>query len=272
MAVSGQRLAVSFCGGGFLGLYHVGVLRALREHAEPGFAAALVTGASAGALVGAAAVCGIPANDLAEAVLNIAAATRKKPLGALTPGFELVAEVKTEMERLLPDRAPELCSEKLFVATSKLSPLPRLVFESSFVSRAHLIEALIASSFVPGVTGSISTHPSVAGDKRIDGGLARNWPRLKNTEMLVVSAFVGDFHICPKSDDGFNARMVGFNGERLALVRENVFGAMAALVPGTDDQLKELENSAYQDSLRFINTDPDCLPENLRAAHRLLVR
>lgn len=49
---------LSFCGSGFLGIYHIGVAKALLKHA-PSFMSKIerVGGASAGALVGAILVC-----------------------------------------------------------------------------------------------------------------------------------------------------------------------------------------------------------------------
>ena len=49
-------LNLSLSGCGFLGIYHIGVVSAFREHA-PGLLQHKMTGASAGALVAACALC-----------------------------------------------------------------------------------------------------------------------------------------------------------------------------------------------------------------------
>jgi patatin-like phospholipase domain-containing protein 2 len=49
-------LNLSFSGCGFLGIYHIGVVSAFREHA-PEFLTGMISGCSAGSLVAVCAVC-----------------------------------------------------------------------------------------------------------------------------------------------------------------------------------------------------------------------
>ena len=78
--------------------------------------------------------------------------------------------------------------------------MPRFVLLSQFPSRANLLDAVVASSFVPGVTGTLAAGaPTVwvpgRGDVAcVDGGLLRNWPRLPlaaAARTVTVSAFPG---------------------------------------------------------------------------------
>ena len=62
-----MKIGISLSGGGAKGIAHIGVLQALLDHdIEPN----IISGASAGAIVGALYAAGIPASDMLNAIRN----------------------------------------------------------------------------------------------------------------------------------------------------------------------------------------------------------
>ena len=116
----GKTVGLSFCGGGFMGAYHVGVWTALREHHGAWLAQAPVTGASVGSLVGAGIVSDVDPRALGPVFDKVATRVRSLPLGAMTPFLPaLVDFARVELENVLPADAHERCSGRLFVAVTE---------------------------------------------------------------------------------------------------------------------------------------------------------
>ena len=179
-----QRRAVSMCGCGFMGVYHAGAVAGLRDGNHlASVTSAGVVGASAGAVVGAiVASGGLEEADFLErylpAVLDGAVRARREPLGLLTPGFRLLDQVASVLDKELPDDAHLQAKGRLHVAvtTAGGGRLPRQGFISEFPTRAALLEAVLRSCAIPGVTaglqvpgGGLLTHRTALG---VFGGTA----------------------------------------------------------------------------------------------------
>lgn len=71
------------------------------------------------------------------------------------------------------------------------------VIVSQFDTREELIQALLASSFIPIFSGLFP--PKLKGVRYMDGGYSDNLPTLdENT--ITVSPFCGESDICPRDD------------------------------------------------------------------------
>ena len=214
-------LRLSLSGAGFLGSYHLGVGRALQRRLEQ--PAAEVAGASAGAIVGAVLLSETPLEAARASLKALVAHTLASPLGVLTPGFSLVDAVRGELSARLPSDAHRLASGRLHVALTSLRPgeLGRIHYKSVYGSRDELIDAVSASSDIPGFTSQLrapsdrSGGPSAGGPERrqtvwqrltgksdVDGGLFDIFPdpwRGQLPATTFVSPFAGvGFAIAPR--------------------------------------------------------------------------
>ena len=215
-------LRLSLSGAGFLGSYHLGVGRALHRSGRLGQPATEVAGASAGAIVGAVLVSETPMEAARAALQALVAHTLAAPLGVLTPGFSLVDAVRGELTARLPGDAHRLASGRLHIALTSLrqGELGRIHYKSAFGSRDELIDAVSASSDIPGFTGRLrapmrSGYPVAGGHTLwqwlvgrhdVDGGLFDLFPdpwRGQQPATAFVSPFAGvGFAIAPHRTPG----------------------------------------------------------------------
>lgn len=165
-----RPLRVSFSGAGFLGAWHLGVGDAF---AQRGLLDTLeIAGASAGALVGVVLCSGTPVGVARHHLSQLSARTREQPLGILTPGFSLVDHLREALCADLPSDAHQRASGKLHVALTSLRPdeLGRTRHVNAFGSRDELIDCVVASSDIPGVTGHLrASHEAAAMQAALTG-------------------------------------------------------------------------------------------------------
>ncbi|XP_017312295.2 patatin-like phospholipase domain-containing protein 4 isoform X2 [Ictalurus punctatus] len=141
---------LSFAACGFLGIYHLGTIDALLTHGHRLLSCLRAcTGASAGALVAAVLITAPDKLEhCKEFTYRFASNVRKQTLGAMTPGYDFMLELRGGIEHILPPDAHLLASERLHVSLTNCRT-GRNSMVSSFPSREHLIKVLLASSFVP---------------------------------------------------------------------------------------------------------------------------
>ena len=144
---------LSFSGCGFLGVYHVGVVSAFREHA-PEVLENKISGCSAGALVAACAICNCCLGEMCSDALEIAVRARSRPLGPFYPTFAIVPIIRNGLRRILPPNAHEICSGRVHISMTRWRDKTNVII-NQFNSREELIQALICSSFVPAWSGLI---------------------------------------------------------------------------------------------------------------------
>lgn len=164
-AFNSGKLAYGFSGGGFLLPYYCGMLPTLQGMGlvKPGVTH--VAGSSAGSLVAAAVSAGVPAQEVLAGLQDSAAYCRKKGVFR-----QLSVVLGRQLERLLPDDAHERCSGTTHITITRVFPSFQKEVVSHFHSRQDLIEALMASCYIPALTdGSITT--SFRGNRVMDGGV-----------------------------------------------------------------------------------------------------
>ena len=172
-------LRISFSGAGFLGAWHLGTWAALDRAALT--SRAEVAGASAGAIVGALLVSDAPLSLARKHLLSLSAKCRSQPLGVLTPGYSLVDEMREALTADMPLDAHQRATGRLHVALTSLrkGEVGRVRHKSSFSSRDELIDAISASSDIPGITGRVRASvemPPTSDDSSTDVLLQR-WLR-----------------------------------------------------------------------------------------------
>ena len=159
------RVGLALCGGAARGLAHVGVLRALEEHAIP---IDVIAGTSAGALVGGVYAAGLPLDEIEK----IGRSLHWRDIGRVTLS-RLGVQSNARLENLLRPRLPVTRFEDLripfvAVATDLNSGAPVVMS-----GEGDLAFAIRASCCVPGWY-----IPATAPDGRqlVDGGLVANIP------------------------------------------------------------------------------------------------
>ncbi|WAR28528.1 PLPL4-like protein [Mya arenaria] len=127
---------ISFCGAGFLGIYHMGVLKALRSSA-PKFLSRIerVGGASAGSLAGVVLVCEPEkVEECTQFNLALSDEVRRKPLGSFTPNYNLLDSVRAFIDSTLSHDAHHRANGILYISLTSFDgriPNGRRVNEQS---------------------------------------------------------------------------------------------------------------------------------------------
>ena len=184
---------VSFAGGGFLGIYHVGVAACLLDHA-PHLLEYKLVGASAGAMFAAALVGGVPLPQMTRVILNIAERARLVAPVVLSSAFKLDEALNDNLQKILPDDIHVRASDRVYVAMTTLVDGKQLLV-SKFSSRSELIAALRASSYVPFVSNW--GFPRFRGQLVCDGVCSDVHPTRPSTATITVSPFAGMATISP---------------------------------------------------------------------------
>lgn len=251
-----STMNLSFCGSGFLGIYHIGVVKALSSHA-PEFLSKMqrIGGASAGALIGAMLVCA--PTKLATCMqfcLDLSDDVRKKRFGALTPNFNLLDSVRLFLEAQLPTDSFKKADGVLHISLTKWSRwrVPESEIASRYSSNADLTQRLVASCFIPVYAG---VHlPIFNGEYYADGGLLNNLIIFQEGRTVTVSPFCGGQDICPVDPPGLNLhvklknqtfRFNGLNGRR----------ARHAVFPPTRDVLEQYYKQGFSDAINFLKKE-----------------
>jgi len=167
-----QQVDIWIDGGGFPAFwYNYGYATALIK----GQKCRSVTGYSAGALVASMILCGITVEAVADVALGLVADCGIGSLGDVVFNF---------CDRLLPDDAHHVLSERVHILTAD----PRIWYNakvfSKFDSRKELIDALRASSFIPLFMGFSRSDPVLG---CIDGMFARDLNALRSKAHLVIT-------------------------------------------------------------------------------------
>jgi hypothetical protein len=238
---------LSFCGCGFLGIYHVGVASCFHEYA-PQLSMHKISGSSAGALVAVAHICGnLQLAYATTDILRVAIEARARALGPLHPSFDINAIVRDALQKGLPDDVHLKVSGKLHISLTRLDDLENVII-SKFDSKEDVIQALICSCFIPCWSGFVP--PKYKGISYIDGGFSNNLLILDD-KTVTVSPFAGEADICPR-DDVCNSLSICISNTSLSMTPHNLHRLAHALIPPKPEYLSELCERGFADGIRFL--------------------
>ncbi|CAL4084477.1 unnamed protein product, partial [Meganyctiphanes norvegica] len=243
---SAVNMNISFSGCGFLGIYHVGVSACLRKHGIH-LQIDRAAGASAGAMAAACYICNSDLGIMMSSLLKSVLESRKRTLGPFSPAFDVDKELRKGMEEVLPLDAHELCSGRLFISATRFSDKKNVLL-SQFSSREELIDAIICSSFIPGLSGIVPF--SVKGVQYIDGGFSDNLPCL-DANTISVSPFAGEGDICPK-DNTPGVLLINLKNTSMEVSVENLNRMMYVLFPPSAEVFNRMCEQGYQDTVDFL--------------------
>lgn len=201
-AVTQRRIAVVLGGGGMKGFAHIGVLKALEEL---GIVPTVWAGTSIGAMLAAAAVGGMPADDMARRAESL----RRRDVFRINH-FGMLMERMRSPSIYLEEPLRELCRTvvpplrfrdlraPLLVNTVDLQRGAQIVWGLPGLRDAHVQDAVYASCALPGY------FPPGLVDGRVcvDGGVVDNLPvSVAALEAdLVIAVDVGSSDLAPMND------------------------------------------------------------------------
>ncbi|MFQ5690154.1 MAG: patatin-like phospholipase family protein [Gemmatimonadota bacterium] len=187
------RLALVLGGGGSKGALQVGLFQAM---CQLGLRPDLIVGASVGAINGAFMATGVGPKILAQGW----SALRREDLfsfnwrllwrGASAQSILSARPLRELLERSLPKARFEALPVPLALVTTHLSTGEACVWE-----RGDLIDAIIASSAIPGLLPPVEGHDGV---RHVDGSLADNVPIEVALERGATHAIVMNCRTCDR--------------------------------------------------------------------------
>ncbi|XP_030755609.1 1-acylglycerol-3-phosphate O-acyltransferase Pnpla3-like isoform X1 [Sitophilus oryzae] len=238
---------LSFAGCGFLGMYHVGVACCFRKYA-PHLLLDKISGASFGAIAACCLLLDLPLGETTSDVLRVATEARKKSLGPFNPSFNIHQLLLEGLERFLPDDAHIRVSGKLHISLTRVRD-GKNVMVSQFDSRDELIQALLASAFIPVFSGLFP--PKFKGVRYMDGGYSDNLPTL-DEHTITVSPFCGETDICPR-DDSSQLFHINLANTSIELSKHNIYRMVRILFPPPPETLANMCKQGFDDALRFLH-------------------
>ncbi|KAG5310966.1 PLPL2 protein, partial [Acromyrmex insinuator] len=238
---------LSFAGCGFLGIYHVGVAVCFKKYA-PHLLLDKISGASAGAIAACCLLCDLPLGEMTSNVLHVAREARQRTLGPFSPSFNIQEILLDGLRKFLPDDAHIRVNGKLHISLTRVYD-GKNVIVSQFNSKDDLMQALLASSFVPLFSGLLP--PRFHGIRYMDGGFSDNLPTLdENT--ITVSPFCGESDICPR-DISSQLFHVNVANTSIELSRQNIYRFTKILFPPKTEILSSMCKQGFDDALRFLH-------------------
>ena len=158
-----RQFGLVLSGGGVRGVAHIGLLQALKEK---GLKPDMISGSSAGALVGALYGSGFSTEEMVQFFKN-APLFEWSYISLAKPGFLDSEKYKGFFEDYFTSKTFEELSVDLFVMTTDLEKGASVVFD-----KGELIQPLIASASLPPVFSPVKIN----GRLFIDGGIMNNFP------------------------------------------------------------------------------------------------
>jgi len=179
-------------GGGFSGLWAIGLLHIFHTLEEVGaMNIHILHGYSIGAIVSVFYACGFTTRESIRAYIM---------LQERVNGSGLYTACRDILSKVLPDNAHELCTGRIRIGMTQKFPLWYRE-ESVFPTRASLIDAIVNSASVPGVTASLSdsVYNYVDG---LFGHTAWGWspPRLGRSGIELLPPSLGYTYIFSPND------------------------------------------------------------------------
>jgi len=226
----------------------VGVVEAFRQQAQI-VEVSKAGGSSAGALVAAAMLTGLPMESVMVQFEKMMKEVGKHKLGALSPSFHLGRVLEVSLLSLLPPDSHLTLSGRLHVSLTNFSNRPFTnAIVSHFPTRDHLISSLLCSCYLPLISGP--SPPTIQGERFLDGGITQQFPT-SLIPAIRVSPFSGtEKEICPQDLPGLAS--VTLSGENVLLSRANARRGYDAFHCLSYDQVHEYYNQGCQDGKEYI--------------------
>lgn len=159
------KIGIAFSGGGARGIAHIGVLKALLEN---GIEPEVISGASAGSIVGALYAAGKSPEEML-AFIKDSNLFKLIKVGLPNRGFTKLTYLRERLAQTIAEDRFEALQKKLIVAISNLH-----TGVCEMVSSGPLFDIVVASSSIPLVFKPVELN----GQLYVDGGLLCNLPAI----------------------------------------------------------------------------------------------
>lgn len=199
-----MKIGITLSGGGARGIAHIGVLKALEEM---GVEISMISGTSAGSIVGALYARGYKPEEILSIIQKVSVFKSVKPAWTWV-GLLSLEGLKDVFLKYIPENNFDALKMPLTVAATDIKK-----GEIVYFSKGELIPCIMASSCVPAVFAPISFD----GRLLVDGGVLDNLPAKpirKNCDLLIGS------HCNPIGSD-FDAKNLRTIIERSLLMAVN---------------------------------------------------
>ncbi|XP_065910775.1 patatin-like phospholipase domain-containing protein 4 [Dysidea avara] len=242
-------MKISFAGCGFLGVYHIGVAKCIVEMA-PQFADSLegYYGTSAGSLVAVMLCCRVGHDGGPRFAKKMSDLVHASWLGPFGKAFDPSGLIVRDLGRYLPPDAHKRATGKVKISLTNCWDWSNLIV-SEFNTRRELINAVVASCFIPAWSGW--WLPKYRGKRVCDGGFTNNIPGSHDPNVITVSPFSGEADICPLGECQ-PEQMVFATNTSFKLTSKNLQRLKESLFPPKWEQLERLMAQGYQDALRYL--------------------
>lgn len=161
--IKSKKFGLVLSGGGYRGVAHVGVLKAMEER---GIVADFVSGTSAGAMVGALHAAGYHWSEVLTIFEELEVFSIRN-YAINKPGMIDSDKFYEVLKKLFPEDQFEALKTPLFVATTDI-----VEGKTRFFHKGNLIRPILASMAVPGVFSPVE----IEGNLLCDGGVTNNFP------------------------------------------------------------------------------------------------
>jgi len=158
-----KKIGLVLSGGGARGIAHLGILKALNEL---GVTVDMISGTSAGALIGALYAQGLKPETIFELIKDLSFFKAVRPAWALT-GFFNMDGLKDILQKNIPGNRFENLPLPLTVAATDIRK-----GQVHYFNEGELLPAVLASCSLPGIFNPINFN----GNLYVDGGLIDNLP------------------------------------------------------------------------------------------------
>ena len=158
-----KKIGLVLSGGGVRGMAHIGLIQALNEF---GISAEVVSGSSAGALVGALYANGNSPDEMIS-FFKETPLFKYNFLTILKPGFIDTDRYVDIFKSIFPENSFQALQRELYVVATNLQKA-----EARYFSKGELIRPLLASAALPPVFSPLNFEGSLYAD----GGIMNNFP------------------------------------------------------------------------------------------------
>lgn len=160
---NGAKIGIALSGGGVRGIAHLGVLKALNE---AGIYPQVVSGTSAGAIVGSFYCQGLTPEKIFEIILQTKFLSLLRPALSLRGIFKMKNIELLYSKYIIPNSFSSLQIPLTITATNLTQG------QVAYFSEGEIIKPLIASSCIPGIFDPVR----IGDDYFVDGGILNNMP------------------------------------------------------------------------------------------------
>ncbi|CEF69740.1 Patatin/Phospholipase A2-related domain and Acyl transferase/acyl hydrolase/lysophospholipase domain-containing protein [Strongyloides ratti] len=250
------KLALSFSGAGFLGIYHFGVIHCLQAYA-PTLVSKVqrYAGTSAGSIIASLlAISPEIFNKSMKLLIQMADETNTLAFGALTNGFSMHEKLVRAVDEVIPDNVSSL-KDRLYISMTNAKTNQNILY-SNFTTKEQLTAAICASCYIPGWSAHFNApHPVVDGVSYIDGGFSNNLPVFDDMETITISPFSGGADIAPIDNSLLSSYLpmqITFGKQMYSASFANIQRMGYALFPPKGEALKMYYDLGFKDAFLYL--------------------